>query len=356
MDTVILIPAYKPDSSLINVILPLHKMGFDILVVNDGSPAEYDGIFKEASDYAAVIGYPKNLGKGSALRFGISYIKENLSDRQFFITADADGQHTTDDIIRVNDSLHRNGSIVLGVRQFQGKIPLRSRIGNDMSRFAFAAASGKYLPDNQCGLRGFETSLCGWLLTISGKKYDYEINVLMRAASEGVRITELPVKTVYISGNKSSHFRPVADTLLIHKRIWTAAWISAASAAAGIAAMFLIWGYLCRHEFGAELSLLGSFGAGSLIGLALIFTFIPTVFAHISKCAGSFLLRCVFLSVTSFIITEAIYRASDIPLPCAYVISGAIAVTAEYFIRRWTHGISAILKNTAQKESLNEKI
>lgn len=64
-------------------------------------------------------------------------------------------------------------------------VPLRSRVGNDLSRFFFSLAAGCFLEDNQSGLRGFSTDCLPWLTEIGGEKYDYEMNVLLYAAPAG---------------------------------------------------------------------------------------------------------------------------------------------------------------------------
>ena len=105
-DTYILIPAYKPDHLMIELLIKLKKEGFDVIVVNDGSGKDYDSVFEEAKKYALVLTQSRNRGKGAALRFGFSYINLNPNDHNYVITCDADGQHAIKDIIRINDKLH----------------------------------------------------------------------------------------------------------------------------------------------------------------------------------------------------------------------------------------------------------
>lgn len=341
MNTVILIPAYKPDKELIQTLRPLFERGFRSVVVNDGSPAEFDAVFQEAGKYAEVIGYEKNKGKGGALKHGIAYLAKNYSDCKYFITADADGQHSTEDILRVYESLQNNGSIVLGVRAFQGKIPLRSRVGNDLSRFAYAIAGGKFLPDNQCGLRGFELSLADWLCSIGGSKYDYEINVLMKAAIDRVKITELTVKTIYISDNKSSHFRPLQDTLLIHKRIWSAAWVSLLTFLLSIILAYVFWSIFKNSPYGAEMSLLGSGGISLALGAALSTILSPILYLHILRRVGGYLLRGSVFFAAAFLLAEVLYRLTSLSPANSFLITQFTTVIGGYFIRKTGHSISS---------------
>ena len=77
---VVLIPSYQPDETLVFLTRGLKNEGFKVLVVDDGSGTEFDKIFEEAKEYATVLRYEKNHGKGYALRYGFTYIKENLAE------------------------------------------------------------------------------------------------------------------------------------------------------------------------------------------------------------------------------------------------------------------------------------
>ena len=220
---VVLIPAYKPDGELVKLVDKLNKEGLSCLVVDDGSGEESAQYFRQIEDRAEVIHAPKNGGKGSALKFGMSYILERFPECTHFITADADGQHKVEDIVRVRDALLRGASMVLTERDFKGKVPRRSMIGNILSRWVYTILTGHYLTDNQSGLRGYSVDNLEWLLLVSGDKYDYEINVLYYADAQHIPIDLLPVESVYIDGNKSSHFSPVTDTLRIYRRLFNSA-------------------------------------------------------------------------------------------------------------------------------------
>ncbi len=219
MDTVVLIPAYNPEPAMVKTAQELNEKGFFVLIVNDGSAEEFSPLFSQAEKFARVIGYEKNCGKGAALKHGIRCILKELPWAKYFVTADADGQHSVSDIIKTAKLLRKKGGIVIGSRDFKGKIPLRSRVGNNLSRFAYTIETGRYIRDNQSGLRGFEASLCEWLLGVKGEKYDYEINVLMYAAKQNIPFCETPIETIYIEDNRSSHFDPVKDTLRLHGKM-----------------------------------------------------------------------------------------------------------------------------------------
>lgn len=223
MKEIVLIPAYRPDQCLCRLVEELSREGFGILVVDDGSGKHYAPVFEQVRAYAVVLTAPQNRGKGAALKLGMGKLKEIFPQAQWFITADADGQHRVEDILRVRQELRGGASLVLTMRRLHRKIPLRSKVGNDLSRFIYTLLSGHFLRDNQSGLRGFSVEHISWLLQVAGEKYDYEMNTLYYADKQHVPITTLPIDAIYIDGNKSSHFDPVKDTLRIYRRLFSSA-------------------------------------------------------------------------------------------------------------------------------------
>lgn len=264
MEGIVLIPAYKPNEELVKLVEQLSSQKLNILVVNDGSGDDYLSIFEQIQDKATVISHDKNRGKGSALKTGIKYVKENLPSCDYFITADSDGQHRAEDIFRVKEKMENGAKIVLTTRVLRGKIPFRSKFGNMLSSFIYTMLAGKYYTDNQSGLRGFSVSECDWLLTVKGSYYDYEMNVIYHADRQKIAITVINIATVYINGNSSSHFNPIVDTARIYRQLFLSALGSFISIAVIEALLFygcFVLGYLFAPElFIFTMPLIGLFG------------------------------------------------------------------------------------------------
>lgn len=217
---VVLIPAYKPGEALVKLARQLVAMGFMVVVINDGSGMEFNYYFNMLPTEALVLNHTVNRGKGRALKTGLEYIHRHFPSIEGVVTADADGQHVLEDIMKVSDELERhNGSLILGSRRFDGKVPLRSRLGNLLTRWIFAASTGKMLTDTQTGLRGIPYRMIPEMAQVEGDRYEYEMNMLLSAARGKTEIREVPIRTVYIRGNESSHFRAVRDSLMIYRRI-----------------------------------------------------------------------------------------------------------------------------------------
>ena len=209
---------------------------FDVVVVDDGSGPDYADLFERLTRDATVLTHKENRGKGAALKTGLEYIgkymaytesvltgtgTETVSGRDaVIVTADADGQHLPDDIERVAEiAAARPSALVLGSRALAGDIPARSRFGNTVTRHVYSAATGVRIHDTQTGLRAFHRSMIPRLLKIEGERYEYEINMLMQLASEGVPIIEERIETVYEDNNSGSHFKTFRDSFRVYKEI-----------------------------------------------------------------------------------------------------------------------------------------
>lgn len=214
----ILIPAYEPNGGLLNLIRGLQRRTADpILVVDDGSGPAYADMFRRAKELGAVVlTHAKNRGKGCALKTGFSHILRETREREGVVTADADGQHRPEDVLRVAAAVRQSAKdIVLGVRKFTGHVPLRSRMGNAVARAIFAAAGGRNIRDTQTGLRGFPLRTLPWLTGLQGERFEYEMNMLLQAQSAGYGLRQVDIETVYAAGNPTSHYRPVRDSLRV---------------------------------------------------------------------------------------------------------------------------------------------
>lgn len=214
----VLIPAYEPKDKVLDIVNDiLKRTKYKILVVDDGSALRYQKIFYELETIGVkVLHHDKNLGKGEALKTGFKYIKE-IDNNASVICADCDGQHKTEDIIKVGNAINeKDKCIVIGVRKFNGKVPIKSRIGNSVTSIIFALTTGKYISDTQTGLRGYPSSLIRWLVDIDGDRFEYELNILLQTRVNKIKIKEIPILTIYENNNSGTHFRPVVDSLRVY--------------------------------------------------------------------------------------------------------------------------------------------
>lgn len=238
-----LIPALEPDEQLISLCRALRDAGFHIVVVDDGSSAACEAVFAQAAQLADCLSHVDNLGKGAAIKTGLRHILEISGEGDVVVTADADGQHLPADVERVARAAAENPSaLVLGSRSFTGAVPLRSRIGNLAARAVYRIAAHCRISDTQTGLRAFTRERIPFLLEIPGQRYEYEMNMLLLCPQRGVPLLELPIETVYIAKNASSHFRPLRDACRILRELMR---FSAASLA-GFCVDYLLFALLSQ--------------------------------------------------------------------------------------------------------------
>ena len=220
-DAVILIPSYEPDDLLVDVVMKLKENGFPVLLVNDGSGPEFDHVFNQVMDEVKYLAFPKNKGKGAAMKYGYKHLLEFYPDAKYVITADGDGQHAIKDIVRVYDLLLEHNKIVFGVRDFGKDVPFRSKFGNEFSKTTRTLCTKQYIPDDQCGLRGFPVRYIPELIKIKGNRYEYEMNQIVEFQMMQTPFYTLPIETIYLDGNSRSHFSPFKDTFRIQTIIFT---------------------------------------------------------------------------------------------------------------------------------------
>lgn len=162
----------------------------------------------------------KNKGKGAALKTGLEYIKQTFAVPYIVVTADADGQHLPQDILLVCEKAESKiGSLILGSRIIGKNAPLRSRIGNGITRLIFCISTGTAIYDTQTGLRAFSNGLTDYMLSIEGERYEYEMNVLLNLRQYNISVEEVSIQTVYLDNNSSSHFNPIKDSFKIYREI-----------------------------------------------------------------------------------------------------------------------------------------
>ena len=219
--SVVIIPAYKPDKTIVGIVDKLWTCGHQVLVVDDGSGMEYQGIFEQIEDICIVLHHEKNQGKGAAIKTALAYIQKEMHVQTVIGIMDCDGQHLPEDMMKLLDyAKNHQRSLVLGCRKVGKEMPLKSRLGNKITRAVFYQASGVWISDTQTGLRAFSSNLVSTLQMVKGERYEYETNVLLVLAKMGIPFEEVPIHTIYKNQeNSTSHFRAVRDSVRIYKDI-----------------------------------------------------------------------------------------------------------------------------------------
>ncbi|WP_100407475.1 bifunctional glycosyltransferase family 2/GtrA family protein [Bacillus solitudinis] len=217
----IVIPAYNPDKKLVELVNELSAYSFkEIIIVNDGSDKQFKPIFDKVRFFTSctLLTHPENLGKGQALKTAFSYYVENYQEGIGVVTADADGQHRPEDIKKIAQELvNKPANLILGARDFSKEnIPARSRFGNILTQKATKLVSGLNVTDTQTGLRGIPREFAKQLLNVNGKRYEFEMKMILACKTYNRNISEFSIDTIYIDENESSHFNPIIDSIKIY--------------------------------------------------------------------------------------------------------------------------------------------
>lgn len=251
----VLIPSYQPGDALETLVEALLDRNFEmIVVVNDGSGPEFDAIFQRVarSPRVHLVEHGVNLGKGQALKTGLNYALVKCPNCRGVVTADGDGQHHPDDIVLLAEALPEDArALILGVRSFGGRVPLRSRLGNNLTRALMRLLVGQNLADTQTGLRAIPVSLIPHLLRVPSSGYDFELDMLLACKHQGYPVTQIPIRTIYLGNNESSHFHPIFDSMRIYFLLLRFSALSLCTAVldnAVFAIIFARTGYIARSQ------------------------------------------------------------------------------------------------------------
>lgn len=221
---IVVIPAYEPDDKLLDVLTAFQaRPDFTQIVVDDGSSAACQPIFDavEGRERVVLLRHPSNRGKGAALKTAFTYIRDHFPETEGIVTVDADGQHLFSDTLAICDVWQKHpDALVTGSRRFTGNVPFKSRWGNGITRGVFHVCTGVKVYDTQTGLRAFGAVRIDEMLGLRGDRYEFEINQLLYCTRNKIDILEVPIETVYLDDNKSSHFHAVKDSWRIYKQLF----------------------------------------------------------------------------------------------------------------------------------------
>ncbi len=205
----ILLPTYNNQQTIAEVIRQSLLQTSHVIVINDGSTDQTLEIIKE--EPVQIVSYGKNKGKGYALRKGFTYAIAEGYD--YAITIDTDGQHYPDDCIHFFEVLEDHlDALMIGSRNLSHhNVPGKSTFGNKFSNFWFKIETGKVMPDTQSGFRLYP--IYKYTNTrFFTRKYEFEIEIIVRSAWQNIPIIAVPIKVFYPSKEERvTHFRPFKD-------------------------------------------------------------------------------------------------------------------------------------------------
>lgn len=206
----VLIPTYNNAGTLAQVISDVKEYASDVIVVNDGSTDNTAEILTAIEDIR-IISYAENRGKGYALKLGLSKAYE--WGYRYAITIDSDGQHYADDIAVFVERIEQSPeTLLIGARNLTAdNMPSKNTFANKFSNFWFKIETGQSLSDTQSGYRLYPLEKLQNIRLVT-RRYEFEVEIIVRAAWRGVKVENVPIKVYYAPDDKRvSHFRPLRD-------------------------------------------------------------------------------------------------------------------------------------------------
>lgn len=335
----LIIPAYQPAQALVELVAQLQTelqrrgLSAAIVIVDDGSAHDRGPIFAQIrrDPDVIVVRHAINLGKGSALKTGINFALVRFPALLGLITADADGQHLAKDVAAVARALcDAPQELILGVRDFDGDTPLRSRLGNVVTRTVFRALTHRRLADTQTGLRGLPIAVAQRLLRMTDSGYELELASLYAETRRGTAVRQIPITTVYEPGNPSSHFDPLFDSLRIYFVFLRYSALSLVSAAADYLLFFLLYR-------STGLLLLSVIGGRLLIGWIYFIIARRRVFlshGDLRRQVPLFVALLAASAIASYGLVTVLVLVFLLPVPLAKVVADLMLFFANFALQR----------------------
>jgi len=214
------IPCYNVAALCGEVVHEAATYADSVIAVNDGSSDDTQKVLQrvaaEHNGSVRVLSFARNCGKGVALLAGFRYALAQLPF-DVLVTLDGDRQHCAADIPRLVEVLRtEHATLVIGERDQFGAMPLRSRVGNALISGLLRRLYPTIPRDTQSGFRAFDRSFVEEVVeVVRGGRYETELQMLVFALRQQRRVCTVPIPTVYLDGNRSSHFRPVLDSFRV---------------------------------------------------------------------------------------------------------------------------------------------
>lgn len=230
MKVSILIPAYNEEKIISQTLISIEKTlkdvpwQYEMIVVCDGGK---DNTFataqKHRDEHIKIFGYPRNRGKGHALKYGFG---QSTGDLVVFFDAglEFDPKH----IIKIVDYYQKTKTpVIIGSKRHpDSKViyPFKRQVLSRAAQVMVALLFRLSVKDSQVGLKLFRREVLGKIFPkILVKKFAFDIELLSLAHHYGYAIQEIPVSLKMDFSHSSVNFRGVQDcffdTLAIFYRL-----------------------------------------------------------------------------------------------------------------------------------------
>ena len=331
-EIILVIPCHRPSEYLPEIVATVLNDPSGpraVVIVDDGNGPEAAPLLDRLAAIPGVtlLRHAVNMGVGAALKTGFQHALVTWPDAIGVVTADADAQHAAVDIVRVTSTLRENPArIVMGARQFRNA-PLRSRFGNELTVALFRLFTGHKLADTQTGLRGWPREACERNVHLAIDGFDYLLECLLTAREP---FLEVPIQTIYLDGNKSSHFNPITDSMRIYFVLLRYCGASIAAALVDSAVfypMYFTTGNLIVSQATAR-------GVAALAIFALVRNVVFHSHARVFTSFAKFLALVIVSGLISYSLIGFLHQSLGLGVPIAKLMSESVLFIGNFAIQR----------------------
>ncbi len=205
MKTLLIIPAYNEEDSIVSTVKDVINSGYDYIVINDGSTDKTSNILEQ--HHYNHVNLISNLGIGGAMQTGYKYAHDHGYD--IAVQFDADGQHLTKEIDKlIAPIIAGKADFTIGSRFIDKnhsgfKSSALRRVGIRLLSYLIYSLSRKRIYDPTSGFRAASKDIIASFASDYPKEYpepisDYEL------IKKHYKVTEVPVSMKERTGGKSS--------------------------------------------------------------------------------------------------------------------------------------------------------
>lgn len=216
MSLTIVVPAYNEEQNL-STVIPLLKAfaaehAFKIIMVNDGSKDASKTLLDGFADehILSVIHHKINKGYGGAIKTGIAAVTT-----QYLITVDADGQHRTEDILALyNTIMETDADMIVGGRFNQKNAGVLRGIGKGLIRMFVRLMIKVPIYDINSGMKIYRTELAQKFIRLAPDTMAFSDIMTITFVYFGCQVMEVPIKiNKRLAGKSTISYKTAMDTI-----------------------------------------------------------------------------------------------------------------------------------------------